>query len=264
MATSFPSGLDSFTNPTAVDTLDSPPHDTQPADANDAIEALQAKVGVDGSAVTSSIDYQLNTGYRYHSTLYFTSSGTFSKASYPWLRAIRVKCQGAGGGGGNRNGATECAGGGGGGACAESFITDIASLAASETVTVGAGGAGGATGADNDGAAGGNSSFGTLVIGDGAAATAANATLGGAGGDVAGSTGDVAFSGSFGISGSGSSDLGGGNGGDSPFGGGGRGGRLGGNAGLAGNLYGGGGGGASQNNGGGDGANGIVIVELYA
>ena len=59
MATSFPSGLDSFTNPTAVDTLDSPPHDTQHADANDAIEALQSKVGVDGSAVTTSLDYKV-------------------------------------------------------------------------------------------------------------------------------------------------------------------------------------------------------------
>jgi butyrate kinase len=61
MATSFPSGLDSFTNPTAVDTLDSPPHDTQHADANDAIEALQAKVGVDGSAVTTSHEYRINS-----------------------------------------------------------------------------------------------------------------------------------------------------------------------------------------------------------
>jgi hypothetical protein len=65
MATSYPASLDSFTNPTAVDTLDSPPHDTQHADANDAIEALQAKVGVDSSAVTTSLDYrvgQLETG----------------------------------------------------------------------------------------------------------------------------------------------------------------------------------------------------------
>ena len=59
MATNFPSSLDSFTNPTAVDTLDSPPHDTQHANANDAIEALQAKVGVDGSAVTTSLDYKV-------------------------------------------------------------------------------------------------------------------------------------------------------------------------------------------------------------
>jgi hypothetical protein len=59
MATSFPSSLDSFTNPTAVDTLDSPPHDTQHADANDAIEALQAKVGVNSSAVATSHDYKI-------------------------------------------------------------------------------------------------------------------------------------------------------------------------------------------------------------
>jgi len=61
MATSYPASLDSFTNPTAVDTLDSPPHDTQHADANDAIEALQAKVGVDGSAVTTSHEYRINS-----------------------------------------------------------------------------------------------------------------------------------------------------------------------------------------------------------
>jgi hypothetical protein len=59
MATNFPTSLDAFTNPTAVDTLDSPPHDVQHADANDAIEALQAKVGVDGSAVTDSLDYKV-------------------------------------------------------------------------------------------------------------------------------------------------------------------------------------------------------------
>ena len=61
MATSFPSSLDSFKNPTAVDTLDSPPHDTQHADANDAIEALQAKVGVNSSAVTTSHEYRINS-----------------------------------------------------------------------------------------------------------------------------------------------------------------------------------------------------------
>jgi len=59
MATNFPTSLDSLTNPSATDTLDSPPHDEQHADANDAIEALQAKVGVDSSAVTSSLDYKV-------------------------------------------------------------------------------------------------------------------------------------------------------------------------------------------------------------
>ena len=77
MATNFPTSLDAFTNPTSTDTLDSPPHDTQHADANDAIEALQAKVGVDGSAVTSSLDYKLNaigTWTTYTPTI--TASGT--------------------------------------------------------------------------------------------------------------------------------------------------------------------------------------------
>lgn len=61
MATNFPTSLDSLTNPTATDTLDSPPHDTQHADANDAIEAIQAKVGADSSAVTTSHDYKIGT-----------------------------------------------------------------------------------------------------------------------------------------------------------------------------------------------------------
>jgi hypothetical protein len=60
MATNFPTSLDSLTNPSATDTLDSPPHDEQHADANDAIEALQAKVGVDSSADTNSLDFKVN------------------------------------------------------------------------------------------------------------------------------------------------------------------------------------------------------------
>ena len=40
MATNFPASIDTLTNPSATDTLDSPPHDEQHADANDAIEAL--------------------------------------------------------------------------------------------------------------------------------------------------------------------------------------------------------------------------------
>ncbi len=61
MASNFPSSLDNFTNPTSTDTLDSPPHDVQHSDANDAIESLQAKVGIDSSAVTTSHDYKIST-----------------------------------------------------------------------------------------------------------------------------------------------------------------------------------------------------------
>ncbi len=59
MATNFPSSLDSLTNPTSGSALNSPSHSGQHADANDAIEALQAKVGVNGSAVTTSLDYKV-------------------------------------------------------------------------------------------------------------------------------------------------------------------------------------------------------------
>lgn len=59
MATSFPGSLDALTNPLSTDTLNSPSHSGQHANANDAIEALQAKVGVDGSTVTTSLDYKI-------------------------------------------------------------------------------------------------------------------------------------------------------------------------------------------------------------
>jgi hypothetical protein len=59
VATGFPTSLDALTNPTATDALTSPSHADQHANANDAIEALQAKVGVNGSAVTTSLDYKI-------------------------------------------------------------------------------------------------------------------------------------------------------------------------------------------------------------
>ena len=60
MATNFPTSLDSLTNPTSSDSLSSPSHSAQHANSNDAIEALQAKVGVDGSADTNSLDFKVN------------------------------------------------------------------------------------------------------------------------------------------------------------------------------------------------------------
>jgi len=60
--TSFPTGLDALTNPTSSDGLNSPDHAGQHADANDAIEALEAKVGVNSSAVVTSLDYKVTNG----------------------------------------------------------------------------------------------------------------------------------------------------------------------------------------------------------
>lgn len=61
MSTSFPNSLDSLTNPTATDDTATISHADQHANANDAIEALQAKVGIDSSAVTTSLDYRVAT-----------------------------------------------------------------------------------------------------------------------------------------------------------------------------------------------------------
>jgi hypothetical protein len=57
----FPTSLDAFTNPTDTNYLDTPGvlHTVQHSDANDAIEALEAKVGITGSADTNSLDYKV-------------------------------------------------------------------------------------------------------------------------------------------------------------------------------------------------------------
>lgn len=61
MATNFPTSLDTFTNPTGSDKLGDSvggrAHSAMHADVNDAVRALQAKVGADGSAVSTSFDY---------------------------------------------------------------------------------------------------------------------------------------------------------------------------------------------------------------
>lgn len=53
MAINFPTSLDNFTNPVSGNTLDSPSHSLQHSDINDAVEAMQRKVGV-GTAVAGS------------------------------------------------------------------------------------------------------------------------------------------------------------------------------------------------------------------
>ena len=57
MSTNFPTSLDSFA--TLVDNTDDALASHQ-NDRADAIEALEAKVGVDSSAVTTSLDYKVN------------------------------------------------------------------------------------------------------------------------------------------------------------------------------------------------------------
>lgn len=248
--------------------------------ANSALEGtILSRLG----AVESDVANINTSGYRYVSSVTYTSSGTFTKATYPWLRAIRVRVQAAGGGGGGApsipTGQVACGKAGAGGVYAEKFITDIAGLASSVTVTVGAGGAGGAAG-NNAGGTGGDSSFGSL-------ASAAGGTLGGTidytyppnlpGVSVPGPTngvGDLVIPGGDSTSAVAPSVsfVRGGDGGDSFM----STAQAGvtvvasGSNGRPGKLYGGGGtAGANAENqatarSGGAGANGIVIVELYA
>lgn len=60
MPTIYPSELDSFTNPSATTAMNDGtiPHHSQHANANDAIEALQLKVGVDDSDDSTCLDYK--------------------------------------------------------------------------------------------------------------------------------------------------------------------------------------------------------------
>jgi len=58
MSTNFPWALDSLTNPTWTSNQSVLSHSDQHTNANDAIEALEAKVGIDWSADTNSLDYK--------------------------------------------------------------------------------------------------------------------------------------------------------------------------------------------------------------
>lgn len=62
MTTNFPTAIDALSNPSSGSILNSPSHSGQHSNANDAIEALETKVGVDSSAVTTSLDYKIRIG----------------------------------------------------------------------------------------------------------------------------------------------------------------------------------------------------------
>lgn len=222
----------------------------------------------------------IGAGYRFVQKVIFTSSGSFLKASYPGVRAIRVMVVGGGGSGGGAGAASagqnSQGSGGGAGGYAESWITDIAGLASSVAVTVGAGGAGRV--GLGDGLDGSASSFGALVAANGGTGGYSKGTsaLGGylpAGPGGSGTAGDIQLAGNGGGSGFGQGTLAsGGHGGGSIFGGGGEAGGTGagsgGSIGRGGRAWGAGGAGASANassvqrpsN---AGADGVVIVEIY-
>lgn len=131
----------------------------------------------------------------------FTANGTYTKPT--GMKYALIACVGAGGGGGSgRRGAAASnrfgGGGGGGGAIAWRLLS-ASDIASTVTVTIGTGGTGGAAVTANDtngnnGAAGGDTSFGAMVIakgGSGALGGTATAGTLGAGGSAA--TGSPAY-----------------------------------------------------------------------
>ena len=59
MATTFPTSKDDFVNPQSTDSVQTVSHASQHANANDAIEALETKVGVTNSTDPASLDYKV-------------------------------------------------------------------------------------------------------------------------------------------------------------------------------------------------------------
>lgn len=79
MSTLFPWALDSLTNPNNLSNQSVLAHSDQHANANDAIEALEAKVWIDWSADTSSLDYK---------TSRLTTKGDI--LTHDWTNPIRL------------------------------------------------------------------------------------------------------------------------------------------------------------------------------
>ena len=100
------------------------------------------------------------TGMTFLTRIVYTSSTSFTKASYPTATKIRFIGRGGGGGGGGADVGTagrEAAGGGGGqGGYVDKWIP-TADLGASESVTIGAGGSAGNSSGGNGGSGGATS-----------------------------------------------------------------------------------------------------------
>jgi hypothetical protein len=84
MATLFPGALDAPVNPVGTDPLVTPDHAGQHTNENDAIKALEAKVGVDNSAVTSSLDYMMKQTGLPSNVLHNGDLTVWQRGAGPW------------------------------------------------------------------------------------------------------------------------------------------------------------------------------------
>jgi len=218
--------------------------------ANQLVKVIYNGTNFQLLSPTNSLNANTNPVVRTY--LNAASPATWTKPT--GLKYVTVEVQAAGGTGadGTDEGATGKAGGGGGGGGYSKKLIAVASLGATETVTIGA--------------VGNSSSFGTHL--SATAGSNGSGRVGGAGGT--GSSGDINLGGSDGATAnlSSASSTTGGQGGNSFLGGGGKGGYGASGNGSAGKVYGGGGGGggavdAGTMGTGGTGAEAIVIVTEY-
>jgi hypothetical protein len=109
MASTFPTALDTFTNPTATSLLTSPNHAQQHSDINDAVEALETKVAIGntvlgvyqaytptlsgvtlGNATTSTRYCRVNNLVNYYGIITFGSTTTITASN--WEISLPVNC----------------------------------------------------------------------------------------------------------------------------------------------------------------------------
>lgn len=129
----------------------------------------------------------------------FQTAGSGSWSVPAGVTRLYVEAWGAGGGGGF--GATGGVHGGGGGSGGGAVKVWAVTPGGTVNYTVGGGGAGGIGPSDANGAAGGNTTVtigATTITGTGGQGGIGNGGTAGQGGDVSGSSHDVAFAGSFG------------------------------------------------------------------
>lgn len=82
----YPTSLDTLTNPSAADNLDTTGvlHDVQHSDVNDAVEALEAKVGITNSADSSSLDYVTKRSVGPRSTVTYAATVNIDMDGYAY------------------------------------------------------------------------------------------------------------------------------------------------------------------------------------
>jgi len=82
MATSFPTSLDNFLNPSGTTKLNDPQylHNEQHSNANDAIEAIEQKLGINLSNINSTLDFS--------KFLYFLTENQHSSGIYREIQGL--------------------------------------------------------------------------------------------------------------------------------------------------------------------------------